>query len=173
MALTVLGAFAVAILAACVAFILRRMTGLFPRWIIPAAAGASMLGFTVWNDYTWFGRTVSALPDTVLVTDRFGSRNAIQPWSLLVEPVSRFRAVDLGSLRRLSVQPDIRGVGVFLVARFTPTFVTPQILDCTRGARADADPATLDAQGLPPETAWVPVDPANPLLRAVCDAPLR
>ena len=169
MALTLLGALAVAILAACIAFIVRRMTGLFPRWIIPASAGIAMLGFTLWNDYTWFGRTVSGLPDTVRVADSFGSRNVLQPWSLLVEPVSRFRAVDLTSLARVSTEPDIRRAAVFLVARFTPTFVTPQLFDCTRGARADAVPG---ADTMPPDAAWTSLEAASPLLRAVCDAPL-
>ena len=170
MGLTLLAALAVAVLAACVAFILRRLTGLFPRWIIPASAGLAMLGFTLWNDYTWFGRIVAGLPDSVRVADTFGSGNVLQPWSLLVAPVSRFRAVDLASLTRVSAEPEIRHVAVFLVARFAPTFVAPQLFDCTRGARADAVPG---ADALPSEGAWTPLEPADPLLRAVCDAPLR
>lgn len=170
MAITLIGALSVAILAACVAFILYRLTGVFPKWIIPAAAGAGMLGFTVWNDYTWFGRTVAALPEAVTVTDSFGQTHVLQPWSLVVAPVSRFRAVDLRTVERHPDHPSIRRAAVFIAARFSPTFVTPQIFDCDRNLRADADPAALGDDGLPRREAWVGTEASNPLLRAVCDA---
>jgi hypothetical protein len=170
MAITLIGALSVAILAACVAFILYRLTGVFPKWIIPVAAGTGMLGFTIWNDYTWFGRTVAALPDTVQVTDSFGQTHFLQPWSLVVAPTARFRAVDLRTVERHPESPSIRRAAVFIAARFSPTFVTPQIFDCERNMRADADPASLGGDGLPRPEAWVAIDPANPLLRAVCDA---
>lgn len=171
MALVLLGAVAVAIFAACIAFIVHRQTGLFPRWIIPASAGAGMLGFTLWNDYSWFGRVQYDLPPEVVVADSFVNRNALQPWSYLVAPVNRFRAVDRRTVEPLAAAPQIRRAAVFIVARFSPTFVTPQLFDCAREARADADPSTLDASGLPPAAAWTPLAPDDPLLRAVCDTP--
>lgn len=171
MALVFLGAIAVGIFAACLAFIIRRFTGFFPRWIIPASAGLGMLGFTVWNDYTWFGRVLHDLPPEVVVADSFTTANALQPWTHLVAPVTRFRAIDLRTVEPLATAPDIRRAAVFIAARFMPTFVTPQLFDCAREARADGEPATLDADGLPPPGAWVPLAPTDPLLRAVCGAP--
>ena len=172
MALTLVGAVAVAIFAACIALILQRLTGIFPRWIIPASAGAGMLGFTLWNDYTWFGRVQYDLPPEVVVADSFATRNALQPWTYLVAPVNRFRAVDLRTVAPADGAPDIRRAAVFIAARFSPTFVTPQMFDCATHARADGDPERLDAQGLPSAGAWVPLAPGDPLLRAVCDAPV-
>jgi hypothetical protein len=171
MALTFIGAISVAVFAACIAFIVQRWTGLFPRWIIPASAGAGMLGFTLWNDYTWFGRVVYDLPPEVVVADTFTNRNALQPWSFIVAPVNRFRAIDLRTVEPLATAPDIRRAAVFIAARYSPTFVTPQLFDCANAARADGDPSELDASGLPPPDAWVPLAPDDPLLRTVCGAP--
>ena len=62
MALGFLAAIAVAIFAACVAFVVKRTFGLNARWLIPASAGAALFGFTLWNDYTWFARQADGLP---------------------------------------------------------------------------------------------------------------
>ena len=172
MALVFIGALSVAVFAACVAFIIRHLTGLFPRWIIPASAGLGMLGFTIWNDYTWFSRVLIDLPPDVIVADTFTATSAMQPWTMLIAPVNRFRAIDRRTIEPLPTRPDLRRAAVFMVARFNPTFVTPQVFDCAANARADGDPASVDADGVPPSTAWVPLAPEDPLLRAVCDAPL-
>lgn len=170
MLIVFIGAVSAAVLAACVAFIIHRFAGVSTRWLIPTSAGAAMLGFTIWTDYSWFGRTASALPDTVVVADRFTAHNPLQPWSLLAEPVNRFRAVDLESLSTHPAHADVRRAAVFLVTRYTPTFVTWQLFDCAGHRRADG--ADLGEDGLPAAAAWAPVSPDDPLLRAVCRAPL-
>ena len=170
MLLTFIGAIAVAILGACVAFVVYRLTGINARWIIPAAAGAGMLGFTLWNDYTWFGRNVDGLPETVVVTARGEQSHAIQPWTLAVPTINRFQAVDLGSVRRHPDRSEVRAAVVFLAQRYQPTFTTPQVFDCADGRRADAAVGPFDDDGLPGPAAWVSVPADDPLLRAVCDA---
>jgi hypothetical protein len=170
MLLTFVGAIAVAILAACVAFVIYRVTGINARWIVPAAAGAGMLGFTLWNDYTWFSRNVDGLPESVVVTDRFEHSNVIQPWTLVVPMINRFRAVDLDSVKRHPERDSVRGAVVFLTPRYQPTFVTRQVFDCDENRRADAEVGPFDEAGLPVERSWAAVPADDPLLEAVCGA---
>ena len=166
MLVTFLGAIMVAVLAACVAFVLQRLTGVNVRWLIPTSAGAALLGFTLWNDYTWFSRLRADLPPDVVVVRTFEQSNAIQPWSLVVPIVNRFQAVNRASLQRSEVDPQVVRAEVYLVARWTPTFTTLQVLDCARGRRADAvDPGP---DGLPKADAWVEIGRDDPLLVAVC-----
>jgi hypothetical protein len=170
MLLTFIGAIAVAVLAACVAFVIYRVTGINARWLIPFAAGAGMLGFTLWNDYTWFGRNLEGLPETVVVTARGEQSHAIQPWTLAVPVVNRFQAVDLESVAAHPDRDGVRAAVVFLVQRYQPTFTTPQVFDCAGGRRADASVGPFDEDGLPVESVWRPVPEDDRLLRAVCDA---
>ena len=166
MLLGFLAALAVAIFAASVAFTLRRMFNIQARWIIPASAGAAMFGFTIWNDYTWFDRQLSGLPPEVVVTDAFEHSAALQPWTLIVPVINRYRAVDLRTRTRHVERPEIARVVVYLAQRYQPTFETVQIIDCARGLRADARDA--GAGGLPSEEAWVRLEPGDALQAAVC-----
>ena len=166
MLLTFLSAIMVAIFAASVAFVIRRITGVNARWLIPASAGAAMLGFTLWNDYTWFDRQEAGLPPEVVVLDTYAHRAAIQPWTLAVPVVNRYRALDLRTLAPVAGEADmVRGL-VYLAQRYQPTFQTLQIVDCARGRRADAATA---GDGPPPEGEWFDLAPDDPLLATASD----
>ena len=165
-----IGAISTAILAACVAFIINRLTGVNARWLIPVSAGAAMLGFTIWFDYTWFARTAETLPPSMMVTDSFTSTRGLQPWTLLVAPVVRFRAVDLETVSSRVDQDHVRRAQVALFDRFNATFVIWQFFDCASARRADA--VMMGEDGLPPSAAWSHVSPDDPLLGAVCGAPI-
>ncbi|MGF1660609.1 MAG: hypothetical protein ACFCUS_14395 [Rubrimonas sp.] len=166
MLLGFLAAIAVAIFAASVAFTLRRAMGIQARWLVPASAGAALLGFTLWNDYSWFGRQVSGLPPEIVVVDSFEHSAALQPWTLVAPVVNRYRALDLRTISRSTANPEIvRGL-VYLAQRYQPTFETLQLVDCGRGLRADAADAGPD--GLPPDAAWRPLPEDDPLRRAFC-----
>ncbi len=167
MLLTFFGAIAVGVLAACVAFIVRRFYGVNARFLIPLSAGAGMLGFTVWNDYTWFGRNAAGLPETVEVARTIEKSWVIQPWTLLVPVVTRFQAVNRASVARNAATPDVARATIYLVARFQPTFETVQLFDCAAGRRADSADAPEDG-GLPAQGAWVTVGLDDPLLSVVC-----
>jgi len=172
MALVFVGALAVAVLGACIAFIIQRTFRLNARWLIPASAGAGMLGFTIYNDYSWFERTAGGLPQSFRVTATGERSTAIQPWSLAVPVTVRFTAVDLGSLQAREADPSIRRAPVHLVGRHQPTFTSLQLFDCAANRQADAEGGDAGPDGLPPPAAWIGVPAADPLLRAVCDAPV-
>lgn len=167
MLLTFLGAISVAILAACVVFIARRWFGFQARWLIPASAGAAMLSFTLYNDYSWFGRISGGLPPEVVVTRSFEFSNAVQPWTLAIPAVNRFQALNRASVQRHEADANMVRAEVFLVARYNPTFVTRMVFDCAGARRADAV-APSDERGLPVDTSWVALDRDDPLLLAAC-----
>lgn len=164
---TFIGAISVAILGACIAFILRRTFGIEARWLIPASAGAGMLGFTLWADYTWFGRVVGDLPPDVVIARTHTTSWAIQPWTLAVPAVTRFQAVNAGGATPIPNAEGIVLAEVYLVARYQPTYAALMLFDCAQGRRADAVDA--DESGLPPDAAWVAVGTDDPALRAACD----
>ena len=168
MLLTFLGALSTGVLAACVAFAVRRATGANIRWLIPFAAGAGMLGFTVWNDYSWFDRQRAGLPDGVVVVETYTHSAAIQPWTLVAPVVSRYTALDLRAADRHPDRPDLVRAPLLLAQRYQPTFVSAQIVDCAAGRRADA--ADAGADGLPAEGAWRHLPEGHPLLAAACAA---
>lgn len=167
MLFTFIGAIACAILAACVAFVVRRTTGVNARWLIPAAAGSAMLGFTIWNDYDWFSRNVAGLPPDVVVTQTFEVSHVLQPWTLLFPATTRYQAVDLDRRQPHTDRPEIVRAVVYLVARWQPTFETIQVFDCAAGKRADAA-APTGPDGLPAAEAWSAVGAGDPLLAAAC-----
>ncbi|MES7593453.1 hypothetical protein U6M85_12405, partial [Cutibacterium acnes] len=54
--------------AAGIALLLRAITlKKLPNWIIPVFAGAGMLGFQIYSEYTWFSHQRSLLPAGVEV----------------------------------------------------------------------------------------------------------
>jgi len=167
--LTFLGALATGVLGACVAFVIRRFTGASTRWMIPFAAGAGMLGFTIWTDYSWFDRQREGLPEDVVVVEAFEHSAALQPWTLIFPVVNRYSALDRAGAERHPARPELVRAPVFLAQRWQPSFVAPQVIDCAEGRRADA--ASVGGDGLPPEDAWFDLPARHPLLEAACAIP--
>lgn len=142
-----------------------------PRWVIPAAAGVSMLGFQIWVGYSWHQRTADALPDQVRVVKSYAYSSVISPWTLIVPQVNRIVAVDLTSVRRNEHSPDFVLATIYLITRYQPAASGMQIFDCETARRADIGPTTkFGDKGLPENAAWTSVEPNDLLLTAVCKA---
>ena len=121
-----------------------------PRWLLPAVAGAAMFGFHLWNDYSWFDRTATALPDHVVVAERYDYRSVLQPWTLLMPRTNRFTALDRTSIRRHDAAPDYVMADVILVMRRQSTAKVTQIYDCSGIRRTDVSASlAVDEHGLP------------------------
>ncbi len=168
--LHLLAVFAIGFAAAGFVLLAYRLRGKrAPGVAFLTAAGAAMLGYGIWSEYTWFSRTRSALPDAVVVIEDFKVRSPLQPWTYLLPRVSRFIAVDT---RQLQTNPDLPGyvlTQLILVERFEPTRTVAQIIDC-RDARATGVPPDADftAAGLPADAQWRPLAVDGPLYSAVC-----
>ena len=169
-----LGSLLLGICAAVALMLAYRLLGRrAPRWVLPAAAGAAMLGFHVWSDYTWFRRTAAALPEPLTVAAAPASATPLQPWTYLLPRVERFVVINPRAIRWNERAPGLRLAEVFLVARYMPTLTAAQLFDCTTPRRIGAPRGlALDAEGRPEGVEWVPLEPGDPLLRAVCSVPL-
>ena len=168
---TFVGAVMTAVLAASVAFIVSRQTGRNIRWLIPVSAGAAMLGFTMWNDYTWFSRTRDALPESFVVTAEVESSLAIQPWTLAAPAVVGFATLDTASVRRHSDHPGFALADLYILQRYAPTRVAVQLIDCAGSRRADVPGnAAFGEDGLPVGLGWIDLSADDPLIRAACGA---
>lgn len=158
--------------AAGIVLLLRRLApSLTPRFAVPAAAGAAMIGFTIWSEYAWFSRQQAALPQDVAVALTVAEPSPFRPWTYLTPYVNRFMAVDLGRARRHAAAPEQVLVDVYLFQRFAPTAKAPVLVDCAGARRADiADGVGFGPDGAITGAAWRAVGAEDPLVDAVCAA---
>ena len=143
------------------ALMLRVLSGRrLPGWTIPAAAGSGMILFAIWNEYTWYPRTVAALPEGVVVARAIDETAPWRPWSYIRPIVTRFSAVDARATRTNPDRPGEVLATVVLIGRWSASATLPVIFDCTghRMAALSSDAqipsgedAALDWTALPPD----------------------
>lgn len=172
---TLVGTLMVGVGAACVVFVAcRALRRPVPGWLLPAAAGAGMLSFHIWSDYSWADRTAAELPEHVVVAERYTSRNMLQPWTYLVPKVDRFAVVDTSEIRHRPEVEDTALAVVHLVTRWYPTVSTQQLYDCATPRRADVGRSLeVDGNGRPIDVDWVRLESDDPVRRVVCAAEPR
>ncbi|KAA1173694.1 hypothetical protein FWJ25_09700 [Marinobacter salinexigens] len=78
-----------------------------PRWIIPVFAGAGMLAYLVYGEYTWYEHKKSLLPEEAVIVDTEDEGIFWRPWTFVVPYVSAFSTVDVKSISRDTNNPDI------------------------------------------------------------------
>ncbi|SIO45281.1 hypothetical protein SAMN05444722_2248 [Rhodovulum sp. ES.010] len=168
MFLELIASFVAAFAAAGIVLVLNRATGRrLPRWLVPVAAGAAMIGYAVWSEYSWASRTVAGLPEGVVEVDRVAERRPWKPWTYLAPQVTRLMAADVAGAATREDAPGVRLVTLYAFARWQPTRSIPVLVDCDAAARADVTDAALAA---PAQADWRPLGPDDPLIRAVCGA---
>ena len=156
--------------AAGLVMVLNLVTGKrLPRWLMPVAAGAGMIGMTISNEYTWFGRTADRLPDGVEIAMTIDEQSWLRPWTQVAPYTKRFVAVDMANLRRNDAQPDQRLVDLYFFGRWSPVNQTPMLIDCT-GARSAIliDGASFAADGSVSDADWQTMPGDDPILTMVC-----
>ncbi len=158
--------FAAGVVGAGVALMGPRLFGKrAPRHLPPLAAGVAMFAFMLWNEYSWFDRSVNALPGDVKIAWADEHSSALQPWTLIQPRINRFAAIDMGAARRNPGFPDQIMAEVLLVSRFDDTASRMQVFDCEGRRRADAPEGDAAADWSPD---WVEVGDDDPLLMAAC-----
>lgn len=157
--------------AAGVVMLLNRTSGgRLPRWAMPVGAGLAMIAMAIWNEYTWFDRTVATLPEGVEVISTVESRSFYRPWTYAVPFVQRFAAVDTATLRQHEAAPDMRVASMLLMSRWSQPMQLPVVYDCAENRRAGGDvPFELGADGSVTASNWQDVPDGDPALRAVCN----
>ena len=142
--------------------------GGLPRWLMPVAAGAAMLGYAIWSEMTWAARTVEGLPEGLELVETVEETVFWKPWTFIKPQATRFVAADRANSRRNPDAPDTVLIDLYLYARWQPVWRVPQLVNCGVPARADvSDEAFADPEG---QADWVALDDLDPLIAAVCEA---
>ena len=154
-----LGVIAVGIGAAAVLYAgmhaVRRI-GLSPApWLLPAGIGLSMVVYSVWNDYGWYGRAVDQLPQDTQILLIGRDKQPWAPWTYLAPVATRFAALDPASVS--DGGDGTRSARIMLVQRRGQTVIVPQDFDCQGGR---IRPARGD---------WTAAQSDDPAYAAVCD----
>ncbi|MBS8225621.1 hypothetical protein [Vannielia litorea] len=155
-----------------IAMLLNRLTGRrLPKWVMPIAAGAGMIGMTIYNEYTWYERTSARLPEGVTVAMTVEEQSWLRPWTQAWPYTKRFVAVDTGSARRNAALPDQHLLDLYFFGRWAPVNRAPLLLDCA--ARRSAlllDGADFGEDGAVADADWQAVPEGDPIHRIVCEA---
>ncbi|MDZ4136956.1 MAG: hypothetical protein U1D06_15410, partial [Paracoccaceae bacterium] len=140
-----------------------------PKWTLPAAIGAGMLIFSIWNEYTWWHRTAGALPEAVVILSSPSDRVFYRPWTYVFPVSTRFMALDRTVLKTSAQNSVFRTADVLVVQRWTPTTRIPLAFDCAQGRHADLiEGAVLAPDGTLTGSEWYTVGMEDELQRAAC-----
>ena len=153
-----------------IALILRKITvNKAPMWLIPVFAGASMLGFQIHSEYSWFSHQSGRLPAGVVVVKTVEQTAAWRPWSYLYPQTFRFIAADVGNASVNQINPQLRLVDLYFFERRATARRVPQVVHCQQQAQTDFSaqlqiPAVDAAVG----SDWKKLSSDDPLRIAVC-----
>lgn len=159
------------IACAGVAMLLNQLTGKrLPRWITPIAAGAGMIGMTISNEYTWFGRTTADLPEGLEIAMTVEEQSWLRPWTQVWPYTKRFVAVDTATARTNDAFPDQKLADLYFFGRWSPVNLAPMLFDCA-DARAALliDGAEFNADGSIANADWEAMPPDDPILQTLCE----
>lgn len=142
-----------------------------PAWIIPACAGAAMLSFQIYSEYTWFSHQKSLLPEDVLVVRQVKETSPWRPWTYIYPQTVRFVALKVATGAVNKINPDLVLADVFLFERRVAARQVPQIFHCSANVRATLDDdLAIPPPGAMPGQQWTRLEPTDELLGAACKA---
>ncbi len=149
---------------------INRLSGRrLPKWALPAAAAAALLGFAVWSEYSWFRRVSGTLDDGVVVVTTSAGGAPWRPWSYVVPVTDRFVAVDLGRAVPHATADRQRFLNAYWFGRWQPTRVATLMVDCAGSRGIELPPgADYPVAAVPPEGDWQAIPPDDPVLTAAC-----
>jgi hypothetical protein len=153
-----------------VVLIVNHLSGKrLPRWALPIGVGAAMIAFTIWSEYSWFGRTTAVLPDTIVIASHNESTAPWRPWTYLKPMTNRFIAFERAAIRTHPDAPGQKMVDVLLFGRWAQPFRIPVLYDCQNSRRADLiDGAAFGPDGTVADADWRDLEADDPVLAAVC-----
>ena len=170
MALELIAAIVAAIAMAGIAMMLRKLSrGRLPKWIVPLAAGAGLLGFTVWSEYDWFSRVAGELPAGVIVVSADAGASPLRPWSYLVPMTTSFVAMDTNATVAHPDAPTLRLARLFSFVRWQGASEGLMIVDCAGGRQVFLTAGILvTPTGEVTGGDWVIAGPDQPIHQAAC-----
>lgn len=143
--------------------IARVSGGRIPKWFIPIAAGAAMLGTTISSEYSWFSRTSDALPEGLRVVQTADSTAFYRPWTYVVPYTDRFIALDTGNVRANSDDADLFLADLYFFQRWGTVRSVEMMVNCQTGQRAD--PALGDGG----DPVWRDGGANDPIVTGICN----
>lgn len=162
--------FAAGFMAAGVILVINlTFKGWLPKWVMPVCAGAAMIGYTIWSEYSWHDRAVASLQPGLEVASSGAGTSWWRPWTYVYPMKERFVVVDAASLRMHPNTPDQRVVTLYFYARWSAPQAVPVAYNCadsTRTLLAEGTELTEDGQITGAE--WRPVAPSEPVFTKVC-----
>lgn len=170
MALELIAAIVAAIAFGGLAHLLRKLTRQrLPPWIVPAAAGLGLLGFTVWSEYDWFQRVSGKLPEGVVVVHAEAQASPLRPWSYLFPMTSRFVAMDTGATTLHPATDTLRLVRLYNFIRWGGMTEGFMVVDCdgTRQVLV-TDGVVVTPDGRMTGGDWVSPGPDDAIQMAAC-----
>lgn len=170
MFLELIATFVAGFAAAGLALLLNKaLGGRLPRWIMPVAAGAAMIGMTISNEYGWFSRTKANLPDGMEVVETVENQSFYRPWTYAYPFTERFVAVDTATMKEHANQPGQKLVDVYLFGRWSPVHKVPVLADCPGNRQATlTDAVSFADDGTVDGADWHNVAADNPTQIAIC-----
>lgn len=140
-----------------------------PSYWIPASAGIGMITMMIYLEYSWAERTITRLPEGVVVTGESQESMWYRPWTYVKPLTLRLVAIDTRRHRRHSEQPDQVMTTVILLGRWMPAREIPVVYDCQYKRRADlsADVSLAD-DGQLIGASWRDLPATDRALEAAC-----
>ena len=133
------------------------------------AAGAGMLCYQIYDEYTWYQRASTRLGPDMQIIQRFQETSLLRPWARQWPYVSRFTALSHAETKTNDAQPDMFIVTTYLTERNLPTLKLRLIVDCARSRRTYFDTRTeFDGTGAPVDAPWIPMQADEPLRIFTC-----
>ena len=166
MFLELIATFAAALGAAGLVLLINKLTGgRLPKWVMPVAAGLTMITYAVWSEYSWANRTQAELPAGMVVVKPIEQQMFWKPWTYIKPQVAALVVLDHAGIKTRPENADIKLADLYVFARWRRTAVVPQFLDCARGMRADVSDAALAD---PTRAQWRPVEADDKVLEIAC-----
>lgn len=150
-------------------FMIRVLRLPLPRWFAPALAGCCMIAMSIWSEYNWFPRLKAGIPPGVVLADTGETATAYRPWTHVFPLVTEAFLVDTRRWERNPQAPDLVLAQVFRFARWQGNQDMLVMFDCAQARRVDVTASvTFSDTGEMSGGTWVPLDPADPILKAAC-----
>ena len=139
------------------------------------AAGAGMLCYQIYDEYTWYQRAGTRLGPQMQIIQSFEETSLLRPWARKWPYVSRFTAISHAETKTNDAQPNMFIVTTYLTERNRPTLKLRLIVDCAQSRRTYFDNRIqFDETGAPVDAPWIPMQADEPLRIFTCNrAPHR
>lgn len=147
----------------------RLLGGRIARWFTPVAAGLAMIVATISNEYSWFERTSTTLPEGVEIAASFEKKGLLRPWTYVWPYTDKFAALDIESKRENAAQPGKHLMDLLLFARWSAVQKVPMVFDCTEGRQAALiEGAVFGADGALSGAEWYRPPASDPVQSLAC-----